>query len=100
MNTTSTTALAKKVQSLKDRFERLEKDVRGLKDLLNVHNNWHATIRNWVGSDVRICDRSDVVAGKLLWSDRYNVCIEIFTNGNMPKERIYTKGGINWIQQA
>lgn len=100
MNSVPTTALAKKVQSLKDRFERLERDVKGLKDLLNVHNNWHSTIREWVGSEVRVCDRSDIVTGKLLWSDRYNVCVEIRVTQAKTRKRIYTKGGINWIQPA
>ena len=103
---TSIEAVVKKLQSLKDRFEKLEKDVRGLKDLLNVHNNWHSTIREWTGERIRVCDRaSQVYDGKLLWSDRYNLCIEIpkgtkgsFTDPGGP--RVYTKGGINWIERA
>lgn len=103
-------ALAKKVQSIKDRFERLEKDVRALKDLLNVHDNWHSTIRSWVGSLITVCDRGgDKEAGTLKWSDRYNLCVEIdhdnLTNQTVKgvrnhRTRIYTKGGINWIEKT
>jgi hypothetical protein len=101
--------LAKKIQSIKDRFERVEKDVRSLKDLLNVHDNWHSTIRKWVGSLITVCDRSnEEVSGELKWSDRYNLCVEITPDKTTlqkvkgvsnPRTRIYTKGGINWIEK-
>lgn len=106
MTTLSLEALAKKIQSLKDRFERLEKDVRSLKDLLNVHDNWHSTIRGWVGSALSVCDRAGILEnGTLKWSDRYNLCIEIsgeekVKGASKPRTRIYTKGGINWIEKA
>lgn len=100
MSTISIEALSKKVQSLKDRFEALEKDVRGLKDLLNVHDNWHSTIRSWVGHKVLIRDRGGLSEGLLKWSDRYNVCIEVDERRTGPKTRMYTKGGINWIEKA
>ena len=87
-------------QGLHSTIARLEKDVRTLKDTLNIRDNWHSTIRDWVGREVRICDRSGINSGKLLWSDRYNVCVEIYANQNVPRERIYTKGGINWIEQT
>lgn len=100
MSNLSLEALAKKVQSVKDRFERLEKDVRGLKDLLNVHDNWHSTIREWIGSTVTVSDRGGLyIAGKLMWSDRYNLCVEITEGDQLPRTRIYTKGGINWIER-
>jgi len=85
----------KKVQSLKDRFERLEKDVGALKDLLNVHDNWHSTVRKWIGEMVIISTRSGTVTGRLRWTDRYNLCVEV-----LAKLRIYTKGGIDWIEPA
>jgi hypothetical protein len=106
MNSVSLDVLAKKVQSIKDRFERLEKDVKGLKDLLNVHDNWHSTIRKWVGNDVRVCDRQGITTGILLWSDRYNVCVRPYETVKEwdhkagQRTRMYTKGGINWIEEA
>lgn len=100
MNTIPIEALAKKVQGIKDRFERLEKDVKGLKDILNVRDNWHSTIRDWRGHEVRICDREGITTGILLWSDRYNVCVQIEEVRTGQRTRIYTKGGINWIEEA
>jgi len=100
MSSMSLEALSKKVQSLKDRFERLEKDVKGLKDLLNVHDNWHSMIRKWVGHGVRICDRDGITIGTLLWSDRYNVCVQIEEARTGQRTRMYTKGGINWIEEV
>lgn len=97
---TDTAAISKKVQSLKDRFGRIEKDVRELKDLLNIHDNWHSTIRELIGKQVTICDRSgNRCHGILKWSDRYNVCISPDAhNPGTGRSRIYTKGGINWIE--
>lgn len=87
-------ALAKKVQSLKDRFEKMEKDIRGLKDVLNIHDNWHSTIRDWVGREVKVATRDGSVSfGTLKWSDRYNICV--IEHGT---PRMFTKGGINWIE--
>jgi hypothetical protein len=100
MGSVTIETLTKRVQGLKDRFERLEKDVKGLKDLLNVHDNWHAKIRTWKGHEVTICDRSGISSGTLLWSDRYNVCVLVGDARYGPRERMYTKGGINWIEEA
>lgn len=86
----------KKLQSLRDRFERLEKDIGALKDLLNVHDNWNSTVRKWIGQRVVVSDRANLQnVGKLLWSDRYNLCVETDYGA-----RVYTKGGINWIELA
>ena len=94
MNSPSIGALAKKVQSMKDRFEKVEKDIRELKDILNVHDNWHSTIRNWIGLEVKVATRNgDVSFGTLQWSDRYNVCVV-----DHGRPRMFTKGGINWIE--
>jgi hypothetical protein len=85
----------KKLQGLRDHFLRMEKEVKALKDLLNVHDNWHSEIRSLVGKEIVVCSRTgDQATGELKWSDRYNLCIEI-----SPKQRrIYTKGGIDWIE--
>ena len=100
MSTVSIEALAKKVQGMRDKFENLERDVKGLKDLLNVHDNWHSKIHTWRGREVTVCDRSGISSGVLLWSDRYNVCVRVSDSRYGPKERMYTKGGINWIEEA
>lgn len=90
----------KKLQGLRDRFLRLEKEVKALKDLLNVHDNWHAEIRALKGALINVCSRAGTEQeGTLLWSDRYNLCIEIAAvNGRPKRKRIYTKGGIDWIE--
>jgi len=85
----------KKLQSLRDKQERTEKEIGALKDLLNIHDNWHSTVRKWIGEHVVVCCRNGTITGKLLWSDRYNLCVEVES-----KPRIYTKGGINWIELA
>jgi hypothetical protein len=87
-------ALTKKVQSIKDRFERLDKEVRGLKDVLNIRDNWNAEVRQWVdkGIKLRTTDGEDA-QGILKWIDRYNICVLI-----LDKPRVYNKGGITWIE--
>lgn len=80
-------------------LERLEKDVKMLKDTLNIRDNWHAVIRDWIGQEVRVCDRSEIIHGELKWSDRYNVCVSVESNNGEERTRIYTKGGINWIEK-
>ncbi len=93
--------MMKKLQSLKDRFEHLERDVRALKDLLNVHDNWNAMIRKLIGEQVTIRTRSgNQMRGVLKWSDRYNLCIEypLDSPTQMIVTRVYTKGGIDWIE--
>jgi len=87
-------ALAKKTQSLKDRLERMDKELRGLKDILNIHDNWNAEIRELIGKPVSVnTTEGKVDTGILKWSDRYNLCVVI--NG-LP--RTYNKGGIIWIE--
>ena len=90
-----TDALAKKVQSLKDRLDRMDKEVRGLKDVLNIHDNWNSEVRQWIGQEVRVKDVGDHdFYGTLKWSDRYNICLSSPHNGL----RVYNKGGIVWIE--
>lgn len=91
---TTLEAVSKRVQSLKDKQERTEKEVHGLKDVLNIHDNWNAEIRQLIGKAVNVHDTTGHVGqGVLKWSDRYNVCVVI---DGIP--RIYNKGGIVWIE--
>lgn len=95
-------SLSKSWQSLRDRVERIDKDMRALRDLLNVKDNWHASIRSMIGKLVAVSDRSGAkTVGVLLWSDRYNLCIRMTQSiTSTTWDRIYTKGGINWIELA
>jgi len=91
--------LAKQEQSLRDKITRLEKELRALKDVLNIHDNWNAEIREWIGKQVKVRTSVDgFVGGKLLWSDRYNICLEIATSSAMLHKRIVNKGHIVWIE--
>lgn len=88
------TALTR-IQSLNDKVARLESEVRGLKDLLNVHDNWASETRKLIGASVNVGAVGSSAPpdhGTLRWVDRYNICVEV-----LGKRRIYSKGGI-WIE--
>ena len=90
-------AVWSKVQSALDKMQRLEKEVKALKDTLNVHNNWHAETRDWEGAKVAVKSRNgEVSTGRFLWADRYNLCIDLDNHGG---RRIFTKGGTDWIER-
>jgi hypothetical protein len=83
------------IEGLRSKVSNIEKDIRALKDLLNVHDNWHALVRTWRGKEVSVKDNcGEVSKGTLKWTDRYNVAVE--TNG---RERVYTKGGIVFVER-
>jgi hypothetical protein len=85
------------INSLKSRVSKAEKSLRMIRDILNVHDNWHAEVSAWVGSKVLIkLSTSDVVRGKLSWIDRYNIAVNI--DGD--KVSIYNKGHIISIEKA
>lgn len=81
---------SKKLQSLKDKVDRLEKDVKQLKDLLNVQDNWHSEVRGWTGSVVVVMFNGREYAGMLKWIDRYTLCLVEGSAGTMifPKSQI------------
>ena len=82
-------------QQLKSKLDRVERDISSLKDILNIHDNWHSTIRNWLGEVVTIRDLAgEESEGTLKWSDRYNLCVEL-----PDRTRMYTKGGIASIDR-
>ena len=87
--------LAKRVQSALDKIKRLDKDVRGLKDTLNVHE-----VRSMIGKLVKIGTvMGDECEGILVWSDRYNIMLARSTHShNVGRKRIYNKGAIAWIE--
>jgi len=66
---------SKKLQSVKDKVDRLEKDVKQLKDLLNVQDNWHSEVRGWVGDLVHVSFNGALFQGTLKWIDRYTICL-------------------------
>jgi hypothetical protein len=81
---------------LEDRIKVLEKEVGALKDLLNVYENWNSEIKTMFGKKVLIittrgCSR----VGKLIWSDRYCICL---IDDVTKARKIYNKGGIESIE--
>jgi hypothetical protein len=87
-------SLAAQFDGLKNRLTRNEKDVRSLKDVLNVHDNWASTTRDWIGKDIKVFSRNQNVGdGKLLWVDRYNMAVAV--DGTT---RIYNKGAVDWLE--
>jgi hypothetical protein len=85
------------IRGLTDQLKALRRDVRALKDLFNVKDNWYAVIREWIGSPVRVRDATgEMESGELKWTDRYTLGVVTPEN----KERLYNKGGIVYIERA
>ncbi len=62
------------VRQLRSRLERVE---RILKEHYAEKNQWNSLVREWVGSPVVVWfDKDHNLEGKLLWVDRYTLCIE------------------------
>lgn len=62
---------------LNSRFTALQKEFAELRDQLNVFENWNSEIKTMYGKKVLITTvDSSVHTGILVWSDRYNVCID------------------------
>lgn len=91
-------AVDSKAKAAADKVLKLEKEVRSLKDTLNVHNNWHSETREWAGERVALqCRSGSEHTGRFLWADRYNLCIDLDNSGG---RRIFTKGGVDWIARS
>lgn len=85
------------INGLKDRCKRVETEIKALKDLLNVHDNWPAAILAWKMKSVRVKDMDGEVAkGKLAWSDRYNFAVDV--DDQPSKRRVYSKGGFIYLE--
>lgn len=89
---------------LNQRFTALQKEFAELRDQLNVFENWNSEIKTMYGKDVRV---TNVVGtrctGSLVWTDRYNICIEQDCtdprDGKLIKHRvIYNKGCVATIE--
>lgn len=86
--------LGQLVESLKNRVERIEQDLKALKDILNTKDNWNSEVKDWIGEQVKITLRSgNICSGRLLWTDRYNICVD---EGGKSRT-IVTKGGADTI---
>lgn len=67
--------LRAQVSALSSRLDRVEKF---LKEHFDEKNQWNSTVRDWVGKNVvvELIQTDRKVAGKLLWLDRYTICVE------------------------
>jgi hypothetical protein len=93
-------------QRLRSQVEELEKLVR---EQLDERNQWNNLARKWVGQTVRaVVSTNQVVVGKLLWLDRYTLCIdgsytEVMSQGKKDpwpnREIIIHKGQLVMIHQ-
>lgn len=82
---------------LNRRFTALQKEFAELRDQLNVFENWNSEIKKMYGKQVYITTPDSPINGVLVWSDRYNLCIERGTTGR-PHRVIICKGGMISIE--
>ena len=82
------------VSALSSRLERTEKF---LKEHFDEKNQWNSTVRGWEGKEVvvELMQVGREVRGKLLWLDRYTVCVQ-----EGPKPKVIHKAAIALIYLA
>lgn len=98
--------LARRINLLERGLASANKEIRSLKDILNVKNNWPAEMSGWIGQDVKIVASSGrAYRGTLHWIDRYTIAIiecgeetpTVFQKGNVesmkPARRTVEDGG-------
>ena len=75
-------------EQLEAKVSKLEKEVARLKDVLNVKDNWHAEVKGLIGKVVHISGAAtgQLVIGKLLWTDRYHMCVHVTKDLSDPKK--------------
>lgn len=67
--------LGKRLNILERELAQTNQAVRGLKDTLNVKDNWPAEVSQWIGKDVDITATTKKYRGTLKWIDRYTLAI-------------------------
>jgi hypothetical protein len=89
--------LQHELKTLRSSHEQLKATVGKLKDILQVQDNWHSRVSRWLNKQVELFDdrEEESFKGKLLWTDRYNLGIEI--DGT---EEIFNKGHVVRIRPA
>lgn len=84
------------IDGLKSQIKRIDTEIKAIRDLLNVHDNWPAAIIKWKKKTVTVKDMNGEVAnGTLVWSDRYNFAVDVA--GHL---RIYSKGGFIYMERG
>jgi len=83
---------------LNKRFTELQKEFAELRDQLNVFENWNSEIKKMYGKQVSITFiGGSSICGILVWSDRYNLCIERSTV-KQGHRQIIGKGALAYIE--
>lgn len=81
-----------RLAKLELRQSEIGRDVRLLKDLLDVQSNSHATLLSWIGKLVTVTMNSGRTHnGRLLWIDKYNVAVD------KTKKYVLYKGNVESI---
>ena len=85
------------LQQLRARVDAVQKQVQ---EHLAEKNQWSATVRGWQGSQISVSllDSTKVV-GKLLWIDRYTLCVETNLPGTLQPVIIH-KAAISLLHQV
>lgn len=83
-----------RIRELERKVNALFMEIRQLRDVLNIKDNWNSEIRTMYGKAVVVETNIGTTEGKLIWSDRYNLCIEL----RIGKRVILSKGGIVSIE--
>ncbi len=83
--------------------KQLRAEIDGLKKLVQEHlaekNQWNSIVRNWQGKHINVCLISGTgFIGKLLWMDRYTLCIETNVE-NETKPVIIHKAAVSHLYQ-
>lgn len=89
--------LQQELKTLRTSHEQLKATVGKLKDILQVQDNWHSRVSKWIGKEVQVFldTEDDWITCKLLWTDRYNIGLEV--EGN---EEIVNKGHVVRVRQS
>lgn len=89
--------LQHELKTLRSSHEQLKTAVGKLKDILQVQDNWHSRVSKWIGKSVEVFldTEDDWITCKLLWTDRYNVGLQI-----EDKEEVINKGHVVRIRSA
>ena len=84
----------KRIGIIEDRLNVVQKQVRELRDILNVSDNWGSITTEWRGRIICVKTQTEEIQGELEWVDRYHIGIK------RTKERpptVIMKGSIQTI---
>lgn len=67
----------KRVSELELSVAELKREVKYLVKLLNIKNNWHSEVHNWLDKRVEVAlITGEVLEGKLKWYDKYQIAVK------------------------